>query len=297
MSNVKNQLAERANSGNYIEKTGKKSPQTIKDWIKVMEPEIKKALPSVITPERFTRMALTAISVNPKLAECTPQSFMGALMNAAQLGLEPNTPLGQAYLIPFENKRQVNGKWTKVPEVQFQIGYKGLIDLAHRSGEFLSIQAHEVYENDDFDYEYGLDPKLYHKPSMTNRGNVICYYAIYKLKNGGNGFEVMSKEDIAEHAKKYSQSFNSNYSPWTKNFDEMAKKTILKKVLKYAPIKTDFQRNIAEDSTIKTDISEDMSDVPSENVFENAEYEVIDEKVITGEEAPEDTYKGTPFEN
>lgn len=297
MSNVKNQLAKRANSGNDIEKTCKKSPQTIKDWIKVMEPEIKKALPSVITPERFTRMALTAISVNPKLAECTPQSFMGALMNAAQLGLEPNTPLGQAYLIPFENKRQVNGKWTKVPEVQFQIGYKGLIDLAHRSGEFLSIQAHEVYENDDFDYEYGLDPKLYHKPAMTNRGNVICYYAIYKLKNGGNGFEVMSKEDIAEHAKKYSQSFNSNYSPWTKNFDEMAKKTILKKVLKYAPIKTDFQRNIAEDSTIKTDISEDMSDVQSENVFENAEYEVIDEQVITGEEAPEDIYKGTPFEN
>lgn len=297
MSNVKNQLAERANSGNYIEKTGKKSPQTIKDWIKVMEPEIKKALPSVITPERFTRMALTAISVNPKLAECTPQSFMGALMNAAQLGLEPNTPLGQAYLIPFENKRQVNGKWTKVPEVQFQIGYKGLIDLAHRSGEFLSIQAHEVYENDDFDYEYGLEPKLYHKPVMTNRGNVICYYALYKLKNGGSGFEIMSKEDVAEHAKKYSQSFNSNYSPWTKNFDEMAKKTILKKVLKYAPIKTDFQRNIAEDSTIKTELSEDMSDIPSENVFENAEYEVLDEEIITGEEAAEGIYEGTPFEN
>lgn len=297
MSNVKNQLAKKANSSNDIEKEGKKSPQTIKDWIKVMEPEIKKALPSVITPERFTRMALTAISVNPKLAECTPQSFMGALMNAAQLGLEPNTPLGQAYLIPFENKRQVNGKWTKVPEVQFQIGYKGLIDLAHRSGEFLSIQAHEVYENDEFDYEYGLEPKLYHKPTMVNRGNIICYYAIYKLKNGGSGFEVMSKEDIAEHAKKYSQSFNSNYSPWTKNFDEMAKKTILKRVLKYAPIKTDFQRNIAEDSTIKTELSDDMSEVSAENVFENAEYEVIDEEAITNEELPEERYKDTPFES
>ena len=122
---VKNALANIA-SGEVSKK-----PKTIKDWIKTMEPEIKKALPNVITPERFTRMALTAVSVNPKLAECTPRSFMGALMNAAQLGLEPNTPLGQAYLIPFKNKG--------VMEVQFQIGYKGLIDLAYRSGEFLSI--------------------------------------------------------------------------------------------------------------------------------------------------------------
>ncbi len=118
MSSVKNQLAKKANT--EVQK-GRK-PETIKDWIKAMEPEIKKALPSVITPERFTRMALTAISVNPKLAECTPQSFMGALMNAAQLGLEPNTPLGQAYLIPYENKRKIKGEWTKVPEVQFQLG-------------------------------------------------------------------------------------------------------------------------------------------------------------------------------
>ena len=130
MSNLKNELAKKANNSVT---DGNKEPQTIKDWIKVMEPAIKKALPSVITPERFTRMALTAISVNPKLAECTPKSFMGSLMNAAQLGLEPNTPLGQAYLIPYKNKGNM--------EVQFQIGYKGLIELAYRSGEFANIYA------------------------------------------------------------------------------------------------------------------------------------------------------------
>lgn len=85
-------------------KSQSKQPQTIKQWITSMQPEIEKALPSVITAERFTRMALTAISTNPKLAECTPKSFMAALMQAAQLGLEPNTPLGQAYLVPYRNK-------------------------------------------------------------------------------------------------------------------------------------------------------------------------------------------------
>lgn len=91
--------------------SGKK---TIQQYIKSMEGEIKRALPSVITPERFTRMVLSALSTNPKLAACTPKSFLGAMMSAAQLGLEPNTPLGQAYLIPYRNKG--------VDEVQFQIG-------------------------------------------------------------------------------------------------------------------------------------------------------------------------------
>lgn len=265
-SNVKKALKNKANNSNQ-ELAKKEEPKTMRQWIKAMEPEIKKALPSVITPERFTRLAVTAITVNPKLAQCNPTSFMGALMNAAQLGLEPNTSLGQAYLIPFKNNK------LNVLECQFQIGYKGLIDLAHRSGEFRSIQAHEVYENDEFEYEYGLEPKLVHKPVMKDRGEVYCYYAVYRLKNGGTGFEVMSKEDVVNHAKKFSQSFNSTYSPWSNNFDEMAKKTILKKVLKYAPIKVDFQRKVAEDATIKSELSSDMSEVPNENVFE-AEYEI-----------------------
>ena len=127
--------------------SGKK---TIQQYIKSMEGEIKRALPSVITPERFTRMVLSALSTNPKLAACTPKSFLGAMMSAAQLGLEPNTPLGQAYLIPYRNKG--------VDEVQFQIGYKGLVDLAYRSGEVEVVQAQTVYENDKFECEYGLEP-------------------------------------------------------------------------------------------------------------------------------------------
>lgn len=174
-------------------------------------------------------------------------------MTAAQLGLEPNTPLGQAYLLPYKNKG--------VLECQFQLGCKGLMDLAYRSGQVSIIQAHAVHENDEFSYEYGLEPKLSHKPALRDRGEVTCYYAMFRTKDGGFGFSVMSKEDIQAHAEKFSQSYGSDYSPWKTNFDEMAKKTVLKRVLKYAPLKSDFVKAAAADGTIKHDIAPDMGDV------------------------------------
>lgn len=232
--------------------------KTLQDYMKVMEGQIKRALPSVITSERFTRMVLTALSSTPKLRQCTPQSFLGAMMTAAQLGVEPNTALGQAYLLPYDNRRK------GVTECQFQLGYKGLIDLAYRSGEVSIIQAHEVYENDDFDYELGMEPRLRHIPAKTNRGKVICYYAMFKTKDGGYGFDVMSIEDVQAHAKKYSKAYGSG--PWQTNFDEMAKKTVLKKVLKYAPLKSDFIRAVAQDESIKTEIDADMYSVPAEEI-------------------------------
>lgn len=232
----------------------KDSSAGMKAYITKMEGEIAKALPSVLTPERFTRITLSALNATPKLAETTPKSFLGAMMTAAQLGLEPNTPLGQAYLLPYKNKG--------VLECQFQLGYKGLIDLAYRSGQVSIIQAHAVHEHDDFSYEYGLEPKLSHKPALRDRGEVYCYYAMFRTKDGGFGFSVMSKDDIQTHAERFSQSYGSDFSPWKTNFDEMAKKTVLKRVLKYAPLKSDFVKAVAGDGTIKHDIAPDMSDVP-----------------------------------
>lgn len=239
-----------------VQQSGNK---TMQSYIKSMEGEIKKALPSVITPERFTRMVLSALSVNPKLAACTPKSFLGAMMSAAQLGLEPNTPLGQAYLIPYKNKG--------VDEVQFQIGYKGLIDLAYRSGEVEVVQSQVVHENDEFECQYGLEPKLTHKPADKDRGEPIKVYAVFKTKSGGYGFEVMSMDDVRKHAEQYSQAYRSSFSPWKTNFLEMAKKTVLKRALKYAPLKSDFVRAIVQDETVKTEISEDMYSVNDDLVY------------------------------
>lgn len=248
-----------------------------------MGPQIEAALPAVLTKERFTRMVFSAMSTTPALVQCTQNSFLGAMMQAAQLGVEPNTPLGQAYLIPYKNKG--------VLECQFQLGYKGMIDLAYRSGQVKVIQAHAVHENDVFVFEYGLETQLRHKPALKNRGAVVAYYAVFQTKDGGFGLEVMSVEDIREHAKKYSQSYNSTYSPWQRNFDEMAKKTVLKKVLKYAPLKTEFLRALAADETIKTTIGKDMTEIHDETDYIDTEAEPVQEST---EPAKNQSAKDTP---
>lgn len=248
------------------QQTAQKKAPTIAQYVDKMKPGIAAALPSVITPERFTRMVLSALSGNPTLQQCTPQSFLGAMMTAAQLGVEPNTPLGQAYLIPYKNHG--------ILECQFQLGYKGLLDLAYRSGEISSVQAQIVYENDRFEYSYGLEPTLTHVPAMSERGEATHVYAVFRTKDGGYGFEVMSMDDCRKHARRHSKAYNDG--PWQTNFEEMAKKTVLKRVLKYAPLKSDFARGVAQDETVKVDISEDMYSVPAETpVYETDENGVV----------------------
>lgn len=178
---------------------------TIPDMVRAMAPEIRKALPGVMTPEPFMRITISALNNTPQLRQCTPMSFIAALLNAAQLGLEPNTPLGQAYLIPYKKKG--------VLECQFQIGYKGLIDLAYRNGQMQTVQAQVVYSNDEFYYEYGLEPKLVHRPAYSDRGEAVYFYGLFKLNNGGYGFSVMSKADMDAYAQRYSQAYDSSFSP------------------------------------------------------------------------------------
>ena len=267
---VKQELASKAGR---TEKAEKKEVtltkgMSIADLIRAMEPEIKKALPSVVTPERFTRMALSALNTTPKLQECTQMSFLAALMNAAQLGLEPNTSLGQAYLIPYKNKG--------IYECQFQIGYRGLIDLVYRNEMVQPIQAHCVYKNDEFSYELGLEPKLFHRPAPADRVELTVVYAMFRLQNGGCGFEVMSRADIDAHANRYSQSINSSYSPWKSNYEEMCKKTVIKRVLKYAPLKTEFIRAMAVDNAIQDEISIDMSEIQNKQPIIDGEYQEME---------------------
>lgn len=234
-----------------------KPEKALKDLIKRMEPAIKKALPSVITPERFMRIVESAISRESKLALCTPDSFLAALMTGAQLGLECNTPLGHAYLIPYFNGKK------KCYECQFQIGYKGYIDLANRSGEITQIGAYEICEHDDFSFELGLHADIKHHYSLTApRGKVIGYYGKYNLVNGGSGFEIMTLAEVQKHRDDYCKA--TEFSPWQTNFDEMAKKTVLKKALKYAPLKIDTVRALSNDGAVRHEISDDMSVVPSD---------------------------------
>lgn len=193
----------------------------VRNILEKMGPQLARALPRHLTPDRMTRIALTELRKVPKLLTCTPESFCGAIMACSQLGLEPGSALGQIYLIPY-------GK-----EVQVQLGYKGMIELARRSGQIVSLSAHEVYEKDFFEFEYGLDEKLKHIPSLEDRGKLIAVYAVAKFVGGGHQIEVMSKSDV-DKIRATSKSGNSG--PWLSFYSEMAKKTVVKKLFKYLPI-------------------------------------------------------------
>lgn len=257
-----------------------KKESTIGDIIYSFKDKFASALPSVITPERFARISANAVAGNPQLANCTKTSLIGALLCSAQAGLEPNTALGQAYIIPYGNK------------AQFQISYKGLIELAHRSGQLKDISAHIVYANDTFEYELGLDPKLRHVPAMQDRGEIIGAYAVYHLVSGGYGFEFMSVDDINKHRDKYSK-VRSKDSPWINSWEEMAKKTVLKKCLKYTPMASDFVRATNQDEhtadiDLKADFLEPTINYEDEAIIE-AEYDIDDVKETSyGDEEAED---------
>lgn len=259
MSGIISKAAESRKEAPVTAVTQQKKPQTLQEYVQRMSSQIKLALPANLTPERFERIVLTAISSNPKLQECTPQSFLGAMMSAAQLGVEVNTVLGQAYLIPRKAKRGDQ----YVNECTFQLGYKGMIDLAYRSGDIVNIGAYTVYKNDEFRVQFGLNPDITHVPCMTDRGDPIAFYAYYKTKDGGFGFDVMSVEDVRKHAKQFSESVKRGWSsPWDTNFEEMAKKTVLKKVLKYAPLSTEVASKIGMDDTVHDTISKNMTEEP-----------------------------------
>ena len=202
-----------------------KKQKTIFDVIQAGAKQFATALPKHINSDRFVRIAITTIRQNPKLAQCNQESLLGALMVSAQLGLEPGV-LGQCYLIPYGR------------ECQFQIGYKGMIELLRRSGQLKDIYAYSVYENDEFEMTYGLNRDLKHKPNLQDRGNFIGCYCVAVLKDDARAFEYMTKEEIEAHGKKFSKTYGNG--PWKSDFEAMAHKTVVKKMLKWLPVSVEF---------------------------------------------------------
>lgn len=272
MANMIAKAAEKRSEAPVTAVAEAKKPQTLQAYVQGMTSQIKLALPAGLTPERFQRIVLTAISSNPKLQECTPSSFLGAMMTAAQLGLEPNTPLGQAYLIPRRAKRDDGYDM----ECTFQLGYKGMIDLAYRSGNIANIGAYAVYAKDEFRVQFGLNPDIVHVPALSDRGDPIAFYAYYKTKDGGFGFDVMSVEDVRKHAKQFSEAVKRGWSsPWDTNFEEMAKKTVLKKVLKYAPLSTETASRLSMDESVHDTVGSDMTTEPMRTVIDAETGEIL----------------------
>ncbi len=224
-------------------------PKTLVDYVEGLRPEIARALPKGMEPDRIIRIAITALRMTPALAKCEVMSFIGALMHSAQLGLEPNTPLGEAWLIPY---RKGDGY-----VCQFQIGLQGTLSLAHRTELYQFIYALPVYKNDRFSYHYGLNPDLVHVPADEPEGEPVYYYAVFKLKNGGGDFRVWPRAKVEAHGKRFSKAYGSG--PWKTDFDSMACNTVLKNLLKYAPKTVEFARQLSVDESMK-DAGDDFGD-------------------------------------
>jgi recombination protein RecT len=218
----------------------------VKKFFEANRPALMALLPKHFEAERMLKLALGSLRTTPKLAQASMESLLGAVVTCAQLGLEPNTPLGHAYLLPFDKRERRGDQWvTAETQVQVIIGYKGMLDLARRSGQIVSIAAHEVCEKDEFRFAYGLDEDLTHRPALAARGNVIGFYAVAKLTGGGYSFEFMSVDEVnairdkaaeKNRAKKDKDVKPILTGPWADNYIEMGRKTVLRRLFKYLPI-------------------------------------------------------------
>lgn len=222
-------------------KNGK--PPTLAQLITQMKPEIARVLPNQMNPDRMARIATTVIRQTPILARCTPESFLGALLTASQLGLEPG-PIGEAYLVPFRDK---NGDY----QCQFIPGYRGLIRLARNSGQLRDIWAEVVFANDTFRYSLGLHRDLVHEPAQGDRGKPVAVYAAAQLVDGGTPFVVMTVDEVEAIRARSKASKNG---PWVTDWAAMAKKTVVKQLMKWLPLSAEVAAAASLDGSVRTDI-------------------------------------------
>jgi recombination protein RecT len=205
-----------------------------------MKSEIEKALPKHVTADTMLRVVMTEVQLNPKILECTPQSFLKSVMQASQIGVVPDGMTGRAHLVPYKNKK--NGTM----ECKLIVGYRGLLELSRRSKELTGIYARCVYAKDTFSYSYGMEPSLKHiETSEPDPGEITYAYAVAFLKDGGMPiFEVMSKRQL--DAIRDRSAYGSS-GPWATDPDPMCRKTALRKLCKVLPFSTETQRAVTID--------------------------------------------------
>lgn len=243
---------------------------TLANLIERQKHEIARALPRHLDPDRLARIATTVMRQTPQLGQADPASFLGALMTCAQLGLEPG-PLGHAYLVPFRNNK------TNTVEVTFIPGYRGLVDLARRSGKVASVQARVVYTGDTFSYEFGLQPHLHHRP-CGQLGDVTHVYAVIRYHDNALDFDVMTRAEV-DAIRARSKAAGSG--PWVTDYPEMAKKTVLKRLLKTAPMSVEYQQATAQDEHTRTMVDPAGLDLP--DPYDDPDPDVNDTTVVDAE--------------
>lgn len=217
----------------------------LKNLLEQRKGAIAAVLPTHMTPERLIKISLVAASRNPALLACSPESIFSSLMDASQLGLEPFTGLNLSYIIPYKNGR------TGVSEAKFIPSYRGMLELARRSGQIKSIDSDIIYEHDKWEIEKGLSSKLVHIPNFTikDRGKPLLVYSIAKFKDDGYQFTIMTIDQVE---KIRSKSKSANSGPWVDFWEEMAKKSCLKSLLKLCPMGIELAKAVAKDNAVES---------------------------------------------
>lgn len=233
-----------------------KPSRTLADMLEAYKPQIAKALPAHMTADRMIKVALSAIGRSEELRKCTPASVVKAVVLSSELGLEAGGLLGEAYLVPFGRQVVVNGVKEWIKEATLIPGYRGLIKLARQSGEVSTVIAHVVYEADEYEVSLGIDQMMIHRPNLVtkDRGKPLFAYAWVQMKDGSRMLDVMSESEI-EAIRMRSQTGRKNSGPWMTDRIEMWRKTVTRRLLKYAPLSADrFNRAMSLDDEMEGEV-------------------------------------------
>ena len=214
-------------------------------------------------------MVMTEMRRTPKLQECSHPSILGSVIQAAQLGLEPGNVLGYCYLIPFWNNK------IRSLECQFMLGYRGMLALARRSGDISNIEARAVYERDEFFIQYGTEAHIRHVPALgADRGQLTGFYGVAHIAGGGYHIEWLAKDKV-EQIRRRSKAGDSG--PWQTDYEEMGRKTVIRRMFKYLPVSIEAQKAAHLDEQVELGESQNNQVV----IQEGESSVVIDEN--TGE--------------
>jgi len=242
-------------NGQAIQQQARKSGGTLKDFLEsdAVRAKLAQVANKVMKPEDLIRMALMAISRNPDIAKCTQASIVRSLIDAAELGIQPGGTMGRGYLVPRKNTKVQPA----VTECCFDPGWRGLIDVARRSGLIARIEAHVVYQRDLFRVTYGVESKIVHEPVLEgDAGPIVAAYAVAFFKDGTYQAEVLRKADI----DKIKGSSASQNGPWSKWYDEMARKSAVRRLCKYLPFDSLLEKALekATDADIEDPMVQDV---------------------------------------
>jgi recombination protein RecT len=249
------------NNATSIQKRPPGPQELLKHDLERASSSLAAMLPKHVTVERLVKVVLSATARNSKLLECSRPSIIRAVMQSAELGLEIGGLLGEAYLVPFKRSwKDDDGKWHSEMEATCIPGYKGYIKLARNSGQILSIGARVVYARDRFTVDLASE-HIEHQPDMSDDpGELVFVYAIARFREGGQQIEIMRRAQI-EAIRKRSKTYNAGSKPWadgTKpgessgpwaiDYDEMARKTVVRRLAKYLPLSPELQKAIELDA-------------------------------------------------